>query len=118
MKLTKGILDETSKARAAAERSAAAAEESASATFQSLHLMREQLEEHAGLGRSIVRTTIDSATNAIDHWKSLKIRELNISRFPSTADLVPATASSAVEHARGSISSDAAVKLSSAFRSC
>ena len=59
MKLTKGILDETAKARVAAERSASAAQESASATFQSLHLMRQQLEEQAGIGRLTVESAID-----------------------------------------------------------
>jgi TPP-dependent pyruvate/acetoin dehydrogenase alpha subunit len=59
VKLTKGILDETSKAREANE-------DSARAALDSVKLMRQQLEEQAGLGHFIVKSTIDRAVAAIE----------------------------------------------------
>jgi hypothetical protein len=115
MKLTKGILDETAKARAAAERSASAAQESASATFQSLHLMRQQLEEQAGIGRLSVEFTIDSAVTVIHHLKSQALGQWAVVRaLPSTAHLFPQKASSAIDHATR-INTPLAMKLSAAF---
>jgi hypothetical protein len=98
----------------AAQQSARAAQSSAGAASQSAALMHQQLEEQANLGRSIVQTTVDSASAAVDHWKSINIRSLNASQIPNSEDLVPARADSAVEHARR-ISQEAAAKLSSAF---
>lgn len=98
----------------AAQKSAGAAESSANAAFQSIHLMREQIEDQADLGKGIVQTTVDSATAAIDNWKNLNIRNLSASQIPDTDDLVPSRADSAVEHARR-LSPAAAAKLSSAF---
>jgi hypothetical protein len=115
MRLTKGILDETSKARVATERSAAAAQESASATFQSLHLMRQQLEEQAGIGRLTVESTIDSAVSAIDHLKSQGLGQWVVVRaLPPTANLFPQKAGAATDHA-ARISTPLAMKLSAAF---
>ena len=98
----------------AAKQSATAAEGSANAATQSLELMRQQMEEQADLGRSIVKTTVDTAAATIDHWRALKVPNLQVTRLPNTDDLVPSRADSAVEHARR-ISQEAALKLSSAF---
>jgi chemotaxis protein histidine kinase CheA len=115
MKLTKGILDETAKARVAAERSASAAQESASATLQSLHLLRQQLEEQAGIGRLTVESTIDSAVAAIHHLKSQGLGQWAVVRaLPSTANLFPQKANAASDHA-ARISTALAMKLSTAF---
>lgn len=105
--ITGKILEESRKARSANE-------SSASAALASVHLMRQQLEDEAGLGRSIVQTTIDSATNAVAYWKEQKISSLSPYRLPPTDSLVPSDADAAVNHARR-ISLSIASKLSSAF---
>jgi hypothetical protein len=97
-----------------AKQSASAAQSSANAAFQSVHLMRQQIEEQADLGRSIVQTSIDTAIATIAHWRELNIPDLQVARIPTTDDLVPSRADSAVEHARR-ISPEVAGKLSSAF---
>jgi len=115
MKLTKGILEETSKARAATERSASAAQDSARATFQSLHLMRLQLEEQAGIGRFTIESTIDSAVSAVDHLKTQGLGQWAVVRaLPPTADLFPLKSATAIDHA-ARISIPLAAKLSTAF---
>jgi len=58
-KLTKGILDETGRVRKASE-------DSARAALDSVRLMRQQIEEQAGLGSFIVESTIDRAVVAIE----------------------------------------------------
>lgn len=115
MKLTKGILAETTRARIAAEQSASATQASASAAFESIHLMREQIEEAAGLGKQIVQSTIDSAVNAITYWLHEDIAMWGVVRsLPATENLFPAKASSALDHA-ARISPEGAAMLSSAF---
>jgi hypothetical protein len=60
------ILLETKKSAAAAEKSAAAADKSADAARESVALVRQEIEQQAGLGAFIVSTTIDTAINAIE----------------------------------------------------
>jgi alkanesulfonate monooxygenase SsuD/methylene tetrahydromethanopterin reductase-like flavin-dependent oxidoreductase (luciferase family) len=98
----------------ATKQSASAAQGSASSAAESLTLMRQQIEEQADLGRSVVQTTVDTAVATVAHWRALSLPELVVSRIPNTDDLVPSRADSAVEHARR-ISQEAAGKLSSAF---
>jgi hypothetical protein len=115
VKLTKGILDETSKARLAAEHSASAAEASARAAFESVALMRQQIEEQAGLGKQIVQSTIDSAVSAVTYWIDHNIADWGVVRtMAPTENLFPQKAASALDHA-ARISPAGATVLSSAF---
>lgn len=107
---TKRILEESRKAREAAEREAAAAEESVRA-------LRQRLEEEAGLSKTIVAAAIQTATRNIEHWKSLNIPNLAvIYGIPKTVDLLPPGYESAVQHARR-ISVEASIELAGAFDS-
>ncbi len=109
MKLTKGILDETSKARKANE-------DSARAALDSVKLMRQQLAEQTGLGAFIVTSTIDTAVTAIEpllqpeafqKWSAAEsLSRMNV--------LLEQPADRAVTHA-ARINADAAKQLSSAF---
>jgi hypothetical protein len=81
MKITKEILTETTKTRTTAERSTSAADQSASAAVQSVHIVRQQIEGQAGLGRVIVETTIDSAMNAINHRTSQDLGQYGVQVF-------------------------------------
>lgn len=105
---TARILDESRKARKASERQADAAEES-------LRVLRHQLEEHTGLGRTIVASAIQSARRNIEYWRRANIYNLACIRaLPSVIDLPPSNSGSAVEHARR-ISVDGSGELSSCF---
>jgi len=107
---TKRILEESRKAREAAERQAAAAEES-------IRALRQRLEEETGLSRTIVAAAIQTATRNIERWKNLNIPNLAvIYGLPQTVDLLPLDYGSAVQHARR-ISIEASEELSSAFDS-
>lgn len=115
MKLTKGILEETSKARAAGEESAKAARSSATAAFESIHLVRQQIEEQAGLGRIIVQAGVASALTAIKYWSEQNVQNLAPTKqLPPTDNLVLENARAIVDHA-ARMDSDAAQRLSSAF---
>jgi hypothetical protein len=115
MKLTKGILAETSQARLAAQASASAAQQSASAANQSLRLMRQQFEEQAELGQTIIQTTIDSAVSTISYWVSQDLKNPTFARsLPSPETLMPPKADSAMDHA-GRLNQEGAAKLCSAF---
>lgn len=115
MNVTQRILQETSKTRAAAEQSATAAQASANAAFETIHLMREQIEEAAGLGRTIVQTTIDSAVSATTYLLDHNLADWGVVRsMAPTENLFPQKAMSALDHA-ARIHPAGAVTLSSAF---
>lgn len=106
--ITHRILEESRKARLAAEGQASAAR-------RSVELLREQIEDQAGLGRSLVQTAMESAVSSIEYWKKQDIA--GCARFgamPPTDGLVPVKADSAVEHARR-MNPEVAQHLSSAF---
>ncbi len=105
---TAAILEESRKARTAAESQASAAR-------QSVEVLQQQLEDQLGLGRSVVQNAIDSAISTIGYWKERDLRTgPRALGFPPTDGLVPNNAISAVEHARR-ISGELAQHLSSAF---
>lgn len=112
---TRQILTESEKMRKAAEKQATSAEQQASAAFETLHHLRQQVEELQGLGRSIVRTTTDSLIRGIEEW-----RKLDIKAHFATADtlpsprLLPENAQTVLDHARR-ISDDCATLLAQAF---
>jgi len=119
---TAKILEESRKSREAIELQAKAAQSQASASeaqanaaFESIHLLRERLEDELGLGRSIIHSAIDSAVSAISYWKQRPLAQTaSAPGFPPSDDLIPANALRAVEHARH-VSPEAAEELSSAF---
>src|SRR5215472_14692699 len=119
---TAKILEESRKSREAIELQAKAAQSQASASeaqanaaFESIHLLRERLEDELGLGRSIIQSAIDSAVSAISYWKQRPLAQTaSAPGFPPSDDLIPANALRAVEHARH-VSPEAAEELSSAF---
>ena len=99
----------------AAIKSADAATTSANAAQESLSLMRHQFEEQAGIGQSIVQSAIESAISQITWWKAKDLERLaRFQGLPLTDNLVPANATTAVDHARR-ISAPAAQELSAAF---
>lgn len=108
MKLTRGILDETSKARKANE-------DSARAAVDSVRLMRQQLEEQAGLGKFSVERTIDSVVNEIELILKIDLtRPDEVRSLPGTESLLPQQPEPAVSHA-AKFSTKAAGELSKAF---
>jgi hypothetical protein len=113
---TRNILKESEKMRKAAEKQAIAADAQASVANATLAHLRHQVEELQGLGKSTVRTTVDSVISSIEDWRKLDIREnlVTAEAFPSPAGLVPENASIALEHARR-ISEDCVSALTSAF---
>jgi hypothetical protein len=105
---TAAILEESRKARAAAESQASAAR-------QSVAVLQRQFEEQLGLGLSVVKNTIDSAISSISYWKQRDLKTgARAPGFPPSDGLTPSNAISAVEHARR-ISAEVAQHLSSAF---
>lgn len=121
-KSTAEILDESRKARQAAERQANAAQESISASIRqasaaqaSVDLLHQQLEEQLGLGRGVIQSAIASAMSAISYWKSKPLSDVSrAGSLPPTDDLLPMNAVAAIEHARR-ISAEGAQFLSEAF---
>lgn len=105
------------KARKAAEGSARAALAQAEAAKRSLDLLTKQIEEQAGMGRTIVKSTIQSALTNIEYWRALNLANL-AARYalPATIEIVPIDAAPAVRHAR-SISIEGSEQLASAFDS-
>ena len=107
-KSTANILDESRKAREAAEKQAEAAQKSfsasvpqASAAPASVSLLRQQIEGQLGLGRGIVQSATASALSRITYWKSLPLTNLSkASSLPPTIDFLPVNAQSSIEHAR------------------
>jgi hypothetical protein len=96
-------------------KSAEAATTSANAAQESLWLMRQQFQEQAGLGHSVVQSAIESAISQITYWKAQPLSNLAKHRaLPPTDSLVPANALAAVDHARR-IDQQAAQLVSSAF---
>lgn len=115
VKLTKSILEETGKARLAAEQSARAAQDSAHAAFETIHLMREERAEAAGLGRTIAQTGITGAKEVIEFWRARDITRLAaLKALPPTDNLIPSNVRAVVDHA-ARISGEAAKRISSAF---
>jgi hypothetical protein len=113
--ITNKILKESEKSRRAAELQASSSQAQATAAFESIALVRQQMEDQLGLGRSVIHTVIDSAISAIARWKSLPLTHVaKAPGFPPSDDLIPANATNAVEHARR-ISHEMASQLSSAF---
>jgi hypothetical protein len=112
---TAEILEESRKSRKAIEAQVAASNSQATAAFQSIHLVREQMEDQIGLGRGVVHSAIDSAVSAIDYWKKRPLTSAAAGAgFPSPDNLIPANANAAVEHAQR-IAPAVAQELSSAF---
>lgn len=94
---------------------ASASEAQARAAFESIHLLRERLEDELGLGRSIIHSSIDSAVSAISYWKQRPLTSIaSAPGFPPSDDLIPPNALRAAEHARH-VSAQASELLSSAF---
>lgn len=110
------ILKESEKMRKAAEKQALSADFQASIASATLDQLRHQNEELRGFGKSVVRTTIDSAVSSIERWQKLDIRQnfVNAHTFPSPGDLIPGNAQSAMEHARR-VSKLCVVLLTDAF---
>jgi hypothetical protein len=105
---TSKILDESRKARQAAERQAAAAE-------ASIRLLREQIEERAGLDKTIVASAMQTAIRNIEYWQGANVYSLAaIHAIPQNVQLLPGNANSAVEHSRR-ISVEGSGELSSAL---
>jgi hypothetical protein len=119
---TAKILEESRKSREAIELQAKAAQSQASASdsqaqaaFESIHLLRERLEDELGLGRSIIHSAIDSAVSAISYWKQRPLAHVaRAPGFPPSDDLIPPNALRAIEHARH-ISPKTSELLSAAF---
>jgi hypothetical protein len=117
-RITADILEESRKSRLAAEQQVKAAESQASASrsqasaaYETLRLLREELQ----LGPSIVQSAIASAISSIEYWKSLDVVRLaSVRGLPTTNDLVPLSAGIATDHARR-ISLQGAQLLSNAW---
>jgi hypothetical protein len=106
--ITRGLWQQTKK-------SADAATTSANAAQESVRLMRQQLDEQAGLGRSMVKTAVASAISATTSWRAQNIANLATTRsLPPTDDLVPADGRAVLYHA-ARIDPEAAELISSAF---
>lgn len=102
------ILGESQKTREATERLANFSEEANK-------LLRQQIEESAGLGIRIIRSAIQTALQNIDYWRTANILDLaNRNALPPKIALVPSDAEFALHHA-GRISSDGYVELLKAF---
>lgn len=105
---TSKILDESRKARQAAERQASAAEES-------IRLLREQIEEKAGLDKTIVASAMQTAIRNIEYWQSANVYSMaGTYAISQNIQILPGSAHSAVEHSRR-ISVEGSGVLSSAF---
>jgi len=77
--------------------------------------VQQQLDDQLGLGQSVIHTAVDSAVSEIKYWKDLPVANVAAAPgLPAPDNLIPANASSAVEHARR-VSESAAALLSSAF---
>src|SRR5215469_375902 len=112
---TADILEESRKSRKAVELQAHASQSQASAAFESIALVRQQLDDQLGLGRGIIHSAIDSAVTAIDYWKKRPLANAAAaSGFPPSDNLIPMNAAVAVEYARR-IAQNVALELSSAF---
>jgi hypothetical protein len=112
---TSGILAESQKARIAAEKQASASLSQASATIRTVDLMQQQMDLQLGLGQSFLQTTLGSAINAIEYWKSQDTSKLaNMRGLPPTENLEVQNISAALNYARR-IDQAAAQLVSSAF---
>src|SRR5437016_5068061 len=91
---TSQILDESRKSRQAGERQASAAEES-------IRLLREQIEESAGLDKTIVASAMQTAIRNIEYWQNVNVYSMaSTHRIPQNVQMSPGNAHSAVEHSR------------------
>jgi hypothetical protein len=105
---TKRILLESQKSREATESLAESSRES-------IQLLKQQAEQAATIGRTIVAAAINAARTNIDQWRSLDIISDAVhSRLPETLDLLPDNAQAAIEHSR-LISLDGSFDLISGF---
>ena len=97
------------------EKTSKAIERQASALEESNHLLWQQREDTWRLARVVVQSSIATALDNIEEWKG-RINALQGSHvpLPSTIDLVPLDAPSAVYHATH-ISSELPLLLSGAF---
>lgn len=115
--LTSKLWKETKKSADAAARAADAAAKAADAAHQSVKLARQQFEEQAGLGRTIVETAVTRAKDAIKYWR-LQIDDLTdlvgMKALPPTDNLVPSNARTVIEHA-ARLDPEAAQEIDSAF---
>jgi hypothetical protein len=92
---TQAILEESRKAREAAERQATAAQ-------ANIEFLQRRLEEQTGLGRNTVQGAINTAIASIFYWRALPISDLSkASSLPSPEDLLPMNLSTVLEQARG-----------------
>jgi hypothetical protein len=93
-RITKRILEESHKAREAAERQANAAQDN-------IRFLQHELEEQIGLGRITVQSAIDSAVASILYWRKLPLSDLSrASSLPNPDNLLPGNLSAVLEHAR------------------
>jgi hypothetical protein len=119
---TKAILEESHKAREAAERQADAAQQNikaansqANAAQANVDFLQRQLEAQIGLGRGMVQAAIDSAIRSISYWRGLQISDLSrATSLPDPSGLLPPNIATVVEHA-SRISVPAAELVSEGF---
>jgi hypothetical protein len=112
---TADILEESRKSRKAVESQASASQAQAAAAFEGIALVRQQLEDQLGLGKSIIHIAIDSAVSAISYWKERPLTDVaKAPGLPPPDNLIPANAPAVVEHARR-IAPQVTQELSSAF---
>jgi hypothetical protein len=105
---TSKILEESRRSRQAGERQASAAEES-------IRLLREQIEEKAGLDKTIVASAMQTAIRNIEYWQSANVYNMGATySIPQNIQILPDNAHSAVEHSRR-ISVEGSGQLTSAF---
>ncbi len=90
---TKKILEESRKARLASESQALAAQES-------LTVLRQQIEEQAGIANTAIQQTIQTALERIIYWETQNVQNIVFSgEVPDTIGLVPSNQQSVVDHA-------------------
>jgi hypothetical protein len=106
--ITKRILWESQKSREATESLAQSSKES-------IQLLRQQVEQAAAIGRTIVSSAINAARTNIEQWKSLDPFLMAIhGHLPDNIELTPSNAQAAIEHSR-LISPDATFDLIGGF---
>lgn len=109
------LLKESRTTTAAAIEQAEAAKRQADATEKSIDLLRQQIEEQAGLGRAMVIQGIDAAARNIVWWKSENISNMAAMRtVPQGVTFIPDRADLIIQHALR-ISLEAASEIDEAF---
>lgn len=105
---TKRILEESRKARLASESQARAAQES-------LTVLRQQIEEQAGIASIAIQQTIQTALERIIFWEIQNVQDMVFNgEVPDTIGLVPSNHQSVIDHAMR-ISGDISLDLERGF---